>query len=255
MGPVAAPGYTAAVSRGGILREVLGVYALLALVTWGVTHVPSSMMREYGHVVLAASFLYAALTMARREPAGARRFGIDLSGMLEASDDEQPGISGLLATLRTALPELVREFFVALGFALLIFPIFALGFRLFHGVTQPFTFQPPREPLDFVLGQLLVVALPEEALFRGYVQTRLTDAFPRRVRLLGAAVSPVALVLQSVLFALLHFVVAFDPSRLAVFFPGLAFGYLRALRGGIGAAIWFHAMSNLLSELLTRGYL
>jgi hypothetical protein len=33
------------------------------------------------------------------------------------------------------------------------------------------------------------------------------------------------------------------------------FGLLRSMRGGIGAAIWFHAFSNVLSEILTRGYL
>jgi membrane protease YdiL (CAAX protease family) len=60
---------------------------------------------------------------------------------------------------------------------------------------------------------------------------------------------------QAALFALLHFLVGFSPARLAVFFPALVFGWLREKRSGIGAAIWFHALSNLLSELLIRGYL
>jgi hypothetical protein len=33
------------------------------------------------------------------------------------------------------------------------------------------------------------------------------------------------------------------------------FGVLRSARGGIGAAVWFHAFSNMLSEVLTRGFL
>jgi uncharacterized protein len=75
------------------------------------------------------------------------------------------------------------------------------------------------------------------------------------VRVLGARLSPWAWSCQALLFALLHFGVGLNPARLAVFFPALLFGWLRERRGGIGAAVWFHAFSNLLSELLTRGYL
>jgi hypothetical protein len=33
------------------------------------------------------------------------------------------------------------------------------------------------------------------------------------------------------------------------------FGWLRALRGGIGAAAGFHALCNLLSDVLARSWL
>jgi len=156
--------------------------------------------------------------------------------------------------MRRAVPRLFSELGVALLCALLVFPPFVLLFRLWHGVEGPFTLHPPGAFGDFMLGQLLVVALPEEALFRGYFQTRLRDLFPRTVRVLGAELSPLALVCQALLFALLHFGVGLSPARLSVFFPALLFGYLRDRRGGIGAAVWFHAFSNLLSELLARGY-
>ena len=68
-------------------------------------------------------------------------------------------------------------------------------------------------------------------------------------------VSLVALVIQAALFALVHFVVDGQPERLAVFFPGLLFGWIRARRGGIGAAILFHALSNLYADVLVRGWL
>jgi uncharacterized protein len=144
---------------------------------------------------------------------------------------------------------------VALAVALIVFPPFVLAFQVWHQVTQPFTFHPPADPLDFMLTHLVAIALPEEALFRGYFQTRLSDLFPKRVRVLGALLSPRALVCQAALFALLHFLVGFAPARFSVFVPGLLFGWLRARRGGIGAAVWFHAMCNLLAEVLTRGYL
>ena len=57
------------------------------------------------------------------------------------------------------------------------------------------------------------------------------------------------------LFAAVHFVAIHHPARLAVFFPGLLFGVLRAWRGGVGAAIVFHALSKVYSDLLVRGWL
>lgn len=244
-----------AVSAASVLREIAGVFLALALITWAITHAPTPLLSEYGHLILAAAFIGAALTLARREHGGAQRFGIDLCGVLDANEDEAPGLAGMAHTFRRALPRLFSELFVALAIAAVVFPIFVVGFRLWHQPTHPFTWQLPRDPIDFVLSQVLVIALPEEALFRGYFQTRLSDRFATQTRVLGVSISLPALVLQALLFAILHFIVAFDPGRLAVFFPALLFGWMRAFRGGIGAAIWFHALCNVLSEVLTRGYL
>ncbi len=100
-----------------------------------------------------------------------------------------------------------------------------------------------------------MVALPEEAFFRGYLQTSLSDLEKKPIRLLGASLAPGAWLLQAILFALIHFLVDPHPARLAVFFPALLFGWTRAWRGGIGAAIALHAMSNLYSEILARSWL
>ncbi len=241
---------------GAVAREIALVYAFIACVTLLVGHVPGALMRMYGHLLLAGAFLGTALFMARREGQSAARYGIDLAGLLEAPPDEpEPFARGLWFALRRALPRFGSEFVVALALAALVFPPFALAFPRVHGVSHPFTFHPPAAPLDFAVTHLVAIALPEEALFRGYFQTRLSDLFAARVRLFGAEISPAALVFQSALFAFLHFLVGFAPGRLAVFFPGLLFGWLRARRGGIGAAVWFHAMCNILAELLTRGYL
>jgi membrane protease YdiL (CAAX protease family) len=43
-------------------------------------------------------------------------------------------------------------------------------------------------------------------------------------------------------------------QRLAVFFPALLFGWLRARTRGIGAPVLFHALCNILASTLTRGY-
>jgi membrane protease YdiL (CAAX protease family) len=44
------------------------------------------------------------------------------------------------------------------------------------------------------------------------------------------------------------------PTRLAVFFPALLFGWLRARTGGIGASLTFHMLCNVYSQALGRGY-
>lgn len=225
-------------------------------VTLLVSHTAGTFMSMYGHLLLAAAFLGSALTMARRDPRGAAFYGIDLEGLLEARQDEPSELrDGLWFALRRALPSLLRELGVALLVSALVFPPFVVLFKLWHQSPHPFSWHPPEAPLDFVLTHLVAIALPEEALFRGYFQTRLEDLWPARVRFLGAQLSPGALACQAALFALLHFLVGFSPARLAVFFPGLLFGYLRARRGGIGAAIWFHAFCNVLAEILSRGYL
>lgn len=228
------------------------MYAFSAGLTAFVSYTPSALLGSYGHLLLAVGFLFTALHMARKH-GGAAELGIDLAGVLEAAPEEAE--RGLPHALVAAVPRLLSELLVACLVAAVIFPPFVLLFRAYHGVTHPFSLQLPGALLDYVATQLLVVALPEEALFRGYLQTRLGQVFPARSRLFGVELSFPALGCQALLFALLHFLVGFSPYRLAVFFPGLLFGFLRAYRGGIGAAIWFHAMSNLFSEILTRGYL
>lgn len=105
------------------------------------------------------------------------------------------------------------------------------------------------------LAHLVVVAGPEEFFFRGYLMGRLDDLFGARgrFRLLGAEVGP-SLFAQAALFALGHFAVGLEPARLAVFFPALAFGWLKARRGSIVAPILFHAASNVFMDVLRAGY-
>lgn len=100
---------------------------------------------------------------------------------------------------------------------------------------------PPELPVT-VLSQLLVVALPEEFFFRGFLLGRLKETLsPSK-----------ALVASALVFALGHYLVTFQPAALAVFFPGLLFGLLRLATGSILAGTLFHATCNLLIETLHR---
>jgi membrane protease YdiL (CAAX protease family) len=101
--------------------------------------------------------------------------------------------------------------------------------------------------------QLVAVALPEEFFFRGYLQGRLAEALPARRRFLGVPVGA-ALLLASLLFALGHYLIDFDPRRLAVFFPALVFGWMRQGSGSIAPGALFHALCNVYSDGLHRTF-
>ncbi len=111
---------------------------------------------------------------------------------------------------------------------------------------------PARMPL-LVLNQFLVVALPEELFYRGWMQTSWAASDPaRRVRVLGAELGRGFLATQA-LFALGHLVV-FQLWRLGTFFPGLLFGWLRARTGNLAAAVVVHALSNLFIATLEASF-
>lgn len=245
---------------GAALREVFltfgAVTAATLALSWAGRFEP---LAEYVPLAVGALFIGTALRMAQRQPDGLARYGLRLSGLLEPPEVAPAGLAGsaldLLRALRAATPSALREAAAALAVAAVVFPPFVLGFYLFHRPTHAFSLQLPDSLASYALTQLLVVALPEEALFRGYIQGRLGEPFTRRVRVLGAELSPAAVSIQALLFALIHFAVDLHPYRLAVFFPALAFAWLRERRGGIGAPAAFHALCNLFSDVLVRSWL
>lgn len=161
-----------------------------------------------------------------------------------------------------------------LGLALLLtWPIFVLGFFGYYSAICPsdgllqawadalapicsrwrgllgWHWRIPEGFLVLALSQVLVVAVPEEVFFRGYLMARFEERWPSRRRWWGAPVGW-PLLLSSLLFGLGHFLVDFQPARLAVFFPALAFGWMRSRSGSVAPGAVFHALCNLLSEVL-----
>ena len=115
---------------------------------------------------------------------------------------------------------------------------------------------PPRAGWTWLLGllatQLLLVALPEEAFFRGYVLTRLQRASPGGWFRLAGVPWGAADVAAAGLFAAVHLVAIPSPGRLLVFFPGLLFGWVARRTGSsVGPAV-LHALCNVCLELLLR---
>jgi membrane protease YdiL (CAAX protease family) len=158
---------------------------------------------------------------------------------------------------------------------LIVFPLFLVAFVIFYqlvcandalaalappGFCARFAswsaLASPRAPADFLttaLAQIIVVALPEELFFRGYLLGRLEEAWPPVRRVLGGGVGR-ALLCSALLFALGHVLVDGNLRRLAVFFPGLLFGWLRSATGSIAAGTLVHAASNLYIEALQRTF-
>lgn len=108
--------------------------------------------------------------------------------------------------------------------------------------------------INLVLVQLLLVALPEEVFYRGYLQTRLDQLVGRDRRILGVEVNVTSVVVTSALFAIGHFATIPSPARLAVFFPSLLFGWMRRASGGVAAPVVYHAACNLLVDVAARFY-
>jgi hypothetical protein len=109
------------------------------------------------------------------------------------------------------------------------------------------------------LTHLLLIALPEEYFYRGYLQTKFGDLLadehgdPRKF--LGLTW---ANWLTSAFFAIGHLLIpvggTFSPARGAVFFPSLLFGWLRDRTGSIVASVVFHAGANMMVLIVAVHY-
>lgn len=108
----------------------------------------------------------------------------------------------------------------------------------------------PWDILERVFDQLVIIGLPEEFFFRGYLQTQFNKTFERRHRFLGARWGW-GLVLAAVLFGLCH-VVHGDLGRFRTFFFGLFAGWLRERTDSIAVPAAYHGFANLLYDFFQR---
>ncbi len=129
------------------------------------------------------------------------------------------------------------------------------GFDALHWPTWTWSLETETKKMlsaGFVLVQMLVVALPEELFFRGFLLGLLEKRFPPKRRFLGGGIG-LALVLSSLAFALIHVPKEGDPRNLATFFPALVFGWMRSATGSIMASTIAHGASNILVRALQLG--
>lgn len=245
---------------GSRQRAALEALSVAAVVTGLVTAASAFLPDKY--VATAVGFIFLGATWAlvwRGDDHRVESCGLALGGVV---------LPGNLNFARLA-----RSVGHAVGWAsvlaVITFVPFFFGWRAFWQPRAAFSLHgDPLDALNEVFGQIVIIALPEEAFYRGYLQSRLDEAIPgfgrfvdpatgaarpRRLRIFGASVGP-ALVVTSLVFALGHLATIREPARLAVFFPSLLFGWLRQRTGGVGAGVAFHAMCNIFSELLGKGF-
>ncbi len=204
------------------------IYAVALLAIFAANKL--ALFKPYLGVIIAVLFLYVPvifLFIKKQQPAF---YGISKKGLLKS---------------------IAR----ALLLSFLIFPLYAIGFyiymRHFYGIkTLSFSIL-PMHILIFALNDLLMVAIPEEVFYRGYLQSELRQCDKKKVNVFGARIG-FSFLMVNVLFAAGHLIVIQDISRLAMFFPGLVFSWLREKDDNISGAVLFHWLSNVLSFILLR---
>lgn len=231
--------------------HALWAYAITAALVAGLVRIDVDvpMVGHLGSALVAVTLLYAPVVVAWRRQEDLADFGF-------RTDPLGRGIK------------------LGVGYVLLIFPVFALGYFAFYEVVCAPEWRdslrhlaPPGackayrgisgwhapaltwELLQFVAVQIVVVALPEELFFRGCLHELLERRFPPARRWLGGGIG-IALILSSAAFALIHLPKDGDPRALATFFPGLVFGWMRSATGSILAPVIAHASSNILIRIL-----
>src|SRR5207245_7797453 len=167
--------------------EVAIVYgltvALSAALVW--SEGASDFLRKNVHALVGVVFVAVPFWVLQRRDESFGRFGVAFGGVLDRPETPGAGVVGFVVDLARALGRalrpFVRETAFALGVALIVFPPYAIGFPIvgprFLGPLA-YSFRWPAaaggaDVWNLAAGNLLVVAVPEEFLYRGYLQTRL----------------------------------------------------------------------------------
>jgi membrane protease YdiL (CAAX protease family) len=224
------------------LSEAIWVSADLTI---AVAVIAATLPSSWHTTLVGLAFLGAVWALVwRKDDDRVRRAGLALGGLVI------PGRLDVSAIVRSARRAVVWSLVLT---AIIAVPYYC-AWRFWWQPHLTFSLaMRPIDAVDEILGQVLVIALPEEAFYRGYLQSRLDEVWAPRWTVFGARVGP-GLVATALIFAAGHLATVQVPARLAVFFPAILFGWLRARTGGIGASVCFHATCNLYSLLLGRGY-
>ncbi len=153
-----------------------------------------------------------------------------------------------------ALSDFLKSFRLFLIFALILFPLSFIINHFYQNMIGH-TYHPGSfkgwGPLIFY--ELVAIALPEEFFFRGYLQGRLNLLFEKKWKLLGAQIG-LGLLLTSFIFAISHSLIQFQWWQILIFFPAMAFGWLKEKSHTITASIFLHASCNLFAKWVSLHY-
>ena len=138
-----------------------------------------------------------------------------------------------------------RKFFMSLLISILIIGCYLILFNLIANKS----INPDALSLNLIITHLIVIAFPEEAFFRGYLQQELGNNFR-------------SIIIVSILFAIAHFLTICIASgsfglhcvsALLTSFPSLVMGYLYYKSQSVWGCTIFHFLSNL-AYISTSGF-
>jgi membrane protease YdiL (CAAX protease family) len=247
-----------AAAPGRAWHDAVTAFAVVAVLVTGLVRINLTLpwIGHLGSALVSVLFLYVPLYVSARR-------GEDLHDYGFRSDPVRRGLAIAGIALAVVVPLFVVAF---LGFYEIACHSETLshlaphrmcshygGLAALHApalaVFEPIPPAPGTISVEWCLVQWLVVGLPEELFFRGFLLKKLEARFPPRRRILGGGVG-VALVLSALAFALIHLPKEGDPRALATFFPGLLFGWMRSATGSILASTITHGCSNILARVL-----
>lgn len=219
-----------------------------AFAVWGTSFaailLATATVPGYAKLVATVSFLYLPLLPINRRGEDYQHYGVTLRHWRQDLR--------LAALLFALVAPLYFAGYVAFAELPRHLPAWLAPYLSPYGADWSFKLRLPDRFELWALDQLLVVALPEEFFYRGYLQTRLRDAYPQGKVVFGARIGP-AFLLVALLFAVGH-LADFRGWRLAVFFPALLFGWLRERTGTILGSSLFHAACNLYELALRASF-
>jgi membrane protease YdiL (CAAX protease family) len=195
-------------------------------------------------VVATVSFLYLPLVAMRRRGEDFHDFGVTFRGWRQDLK--------LFLLLAAIVGPLYLGAYVGYAWVLGKLPAHWAQLLSPYPADWSFHLRLPARFDEWVVDQLFVVALPEEFFYRGFIQSRLRDAWPEGRVVLGARLGR-AFWVTAVLFALGHLAI-FEAWRLAVFFPALLFGWMRERTGTVVGSALFHAACNLYELVLAASF-
>lgn len=150
----------------------------------------------------------------------------------------------------------VRSIITFAIFSLIIFPPFfglAHAWQVFVYGREGFKLADFPGFWNMLAFQVVLVALPEEFYFRGYFQSAMNILFEKKWKFLGVYLGW-GWIVTALVFAFAHSIVYFKWWHFSIFFPALAFGYLRERTGTITASVLFHAACNIFMYWFVRCY-
>ena len=143
-----------------------------------------------------------------------------------------------------------------LAAALVIFPPLEMLNRLFqhYAFGHHYVGGHYRGLANFAFFQMMVVALPEEIFYRGYLQTQFNHIWGQPWKFLGTSLGK-GFFFTCLLFAFSHSLIQLQWWHFSIFFPSLVFGWLREKTGAVTASALFHALANTYSYWVMLNYL